>query len=237
MKRRILVVEDDHALASILHARLAMEGFAVALAANGHEALRAVKAFTPDLAVLDVGLPDIDGFALCRAWRKSARLAVIMLTARGERADKLTGLTAGADDYIIKPFDSMELIARIHAVLRRTRPEVERLQLGDVTIDFRQARAWRDTIDLELSRREFDVLHYLAERVDTIVHRDELLRAIWGYAEVPLAQRAVDQAIIRLRRKIEPDPHRPAFIHTAHGDGYFLTVETSPDPPARPVTR
>lgn len=225
MKRRILVVEDDEALASILHARLAMEGFEVALAADGHAALRLVKAFAPDLAVLDVGLPGIDGFELCRTWRESAKVAVIMLTARGERADKLTGLTAGADDYITKPFDSLELVARIHAVLRRTRPVVEHLQLGGVTIDFRQARAWNDAGELDLSRREFDVLHYLAERVDTIVSRDELLRAIWGYGEVPLARRAVDQAIMRLRKKIERDVHRPAFIHTAHGDGYFLTTD------------
>ncbi len=230
MKRRILVVEDDEALAGILHARLTMEGFEVELATDGHTALRLAKLFAPDLAVLDVGLPDVDGFEVCRTWRESA-LAVIMLTARGERADKLQGLTVGADDYITKPFDSQELVARIHAVLRRTRPTVEELRLGDVTIDFRNARAWHYGGDIDLSRREFDVLRYLAERVDTIVHRDELLRAIWGFAEVPLARRAVDQAIMRLRRKLEPDLHRPRFIHTAHGDGYFLTVEAPANPP------
>lgn len=232
MTRRILVVEDDEALAGILRARLVMEGFEVALATDGHTALRLAKDFAPDLAVLDVGLPDVSGFELCRTWRESA-LAVIMLTARGERADKLQGLTVGADDYITKPFDSQELVARIHAVLRRTRPTVERLQLGNVTIDFRQARAWSDAGDLDLSRRELDVLRYLAERMDAIVQRDELLRAIWGYGEVPLARRAVDQAILRLRRKIEPDIHRPVFIHTAHGDGYFLTV-APPDDPSTP---
>lgn len=227
MKRRILVVEDDRALASILHARLVIEGFDVEVASDSQSALQAAKAFAPDLAVLDVGLPGMDGFELCRIWRESTRMPVIMVTARGEKKDKLLGLTVGADDYVTKPFDSQELVARIRAVLRRTRPVVEHLQLGDSTIDFQRSRAWTREGSIDLTRREFEVLRYLAERANSIVHRDELLRAVWGYSEVPTARRAVDQAIVRLRKKIEPDMHRPRFIHTAHGDGYYLTIEPS----------
>jgi DNA-binding response OmpR family regulator len=147
-----------------------------------------------------------------------------MLTARSQKADKLRGLKLGADDYIIKPFDYEELLARIESLMRRVRPAVERVELGAVTIDFRAKQAWDARGPIELTHREFDLLRYLAERADGIVYRDELLRAVWGYPSMPNT-RAVDYAIARLRKKIEADPHHPRFIHTARGDGYCLTVE------------
>jgi two-component system, OmpR family, response regulator VicR len=225
--RRILVVEDDRALATVLKIKLTMEGFEVECASDGAAASNVVRSFAPDLIVLDVTLPGTNGFELCRIWRESLRIPIIMLTARSDKADKLRGLTMGADDYMTKPFDTQELVARILAVLRRTRPTLMRLQLASVSIDFENARAQNAGKPLKLTRREFAMLRYLAERPNSIVHRDELLRIIWGYADVPYTDRAVDQAVLRLRKKIESNPHQPQFLHTAHGDGYYLALTPS----------
>ena len=157
--------------------------------------------------------------------------AVIFLTARGQKADKLRGLSLGADDYVTKPFDLEELLARVHAVLRRTRAEIDQLVLGSVTVDFQLQQATRNGRIIHLTHREMDLLRYLGERRDRIVHRDELLREVWGYQDAPLT-RSVDSAIGRLRKKIEPEPHRPQFIHTVHGDGYCLTSSASADGPS-----
>jgi len=224
MKTRILVVEDDAALARVLRDNLTIEGFQVECAADAREATARSRSFTPDLVVLDVMLPDGHGFDLCGHLRQGGRTSIIMLTAKSQKADKLRGLELGADDYVTKPFDLEELLARIKVVLRRARPSVERLALGTVSIDFRALRASDGGRQLHLSYREFDVLRYLAERQGRVVSRAELLRQIWSYADSPLT-RSVDHAIARLRNKIEPDPHRPRFIHTVHGDGYCLTPE------------
>lgn len=226
MKKRILVVEDDAALARVLRDNLGFEGFQVQCVADGALAINAARAFAPDLVLLDIMLPGKSGLDLCRIWREGSRLPVILLTARAQKADKLRGLKMGADDYVTKPFDLEELMARVHAVLRRARPTVDRLTLGSVTIDFVALHAWNAHGPIELTYREFSLLRYLAERADSIVHRDELLLEIWGYPESPNT-RAVDHAVARLRRKIEADPHHPRFIHTVHGDGYSLTAEGS----------
>jgi CheY-like chemotaxis protein len=144
---------------------------------------------------------------------------------------KLRGLKMGADDYVTKPFDLEELIARVHAVLRRARPTIDRLNLGSVTIDFVGLEAWNEQGPIDLTYREFSVLRYLAERADSIVHRDELLHEIWGYPESPNT-RAVDHAVARLRRTIEADLHHPRFIQTVHGDGDSLTISR---PQLRPI--
>jgi two-component system response regulator VicR len=225
--RRILVVEDDHALATVLKIKLTMEGFAVECAGDGNRASNVLRSFAPDLIVLDVTMPGTNGFELCRIWRESLRIPIIMLTARSDKADKLRGLTAGADDYMTKPFDTQELVARILAVLRRTRPVLMRLQLASVSIDFENARAQNAGKPIKLTRREFAMLRYLAERPNSIVHRDELLQIIWGYPDLPYSDRAVDQAVLRLRKKIESNPRQPQFLHTAHGDGYYLTITPS----------
>ena len=223
MTKRILVVEDDAGLARVLRDNLVFEGFQVQWVADGNLAVDAARAFAPDLVLLDITLPGKSGLELCRIWREGRRIPIVLLTARSQKNDKLRGLEL-ADDYVTKPFDLEELLARIHAVLRRTRPSVERLRLGRVTIDFVSLHATDGKKPIELTFREFELLRYLAARADSVVLRDELLREVWGYPETPNT-RAVDHAIARLRRKIETDPHHPKFIHTIHGDGYCLTPE------------
>ena len=224
MKKRILVVEDDTSLAWVLRENLVFEGFEVELVADGHLAVTAARDFLPDLVILDVMLPGRDGFDLCGLLRQGGATPIIMLTARGQKADKLKGLRLGADDYVTKPFDVEELMARVHAVLRRARPPVDDVSLGGVTIDFARMTVTHGRDELHLTHREFELLKYLVERQGRVVHRHELLREIWGYPDAPTT-RSVDNAIARLRKKIEPDPARPRFIHTVRGDGYMITAE------------
>jgi two-component system response regulator MtrA len=224
VKKRILVVEDDHALARVLADNLSYSGFDVATIEGGPEVLSTVRSFGPDLVLLDVMLPGPSGLELCGLIREGGRTPIIMLTARDQKADKLRGLEAGADDYITKPFDFDELKARLHALLRRARRSVVVIRLGQVVIDFQNLRAQLQGLDVHLTRREFDLLFYLAERRGLVVHRSELLREIWGYPTEPIT-RAVDYAIKRLRRKLEVDSHNPRYITTVHGDGYSLTFD------------
>ena len=224
MRKRILVVEDDLALARVLADNLTFAGFEVESVHDGDQAIGRVRKFAPDLVLLDVMVPGQDGFELCGLIRQNGRTPVIMLTARDQKSDKVRGLSLGADDYVTKPFDFEELLARMRAVLRRARQMTVRIVLGPTVIDFSTFKATRGRQDLKLSRREFDLLSYLAEREGCVVPRSELLREVWGFPEEPTT-RAVDYAIRRLRRKIESDPHHPQFIHTVHGDGYSLTLE------------
>jgi DNA-binding response OmpR family regulator len=224
MKKRILVVEDDTSLARVLRDNLTFDGFDVDWVSSGNAALKRVKAAAPDLVVLDIMLPDTNGFELCGLLRQGRQTPIIILTARGQKADKIRGLNLGADDYITKPFDLEEFLARVRAVLRRTRPAFDTLELGQVMIDFRAQHASKDGKSIRLTHREFELLQYLAERQEHVVHRNELLREVWGYPDVP-STRSVDHAIARLRKKIESDPHHPRFIHTVHGDGYCLTPQ------------
>jgi DNA-binding response OmpR family regulator len=224
MATRVLVVEDDPGIATLLHDNLAIDGFEVRLAATAHDALRECQSFAPDLVLLDIKLPDGNGFDLCQVLRHGGRRPVIFVSARGQRADKVRGLDLGADDYVTKPFDMEELVARINAVLRRTRPTVDKVILGSITIDFVALRAVRGREDVQLTRREFDLLRYLAERGGAPVQRDQLLAEVWGVSDGSTT-RAVDFAIARLRKKIERDPHAPRYLKTVHGDGYALNVE------------
>jgi DNA-binding response OmpR family regulator len=223
---RILIVEDDKSLARVLADNLTFSGYEALCVDDGAQVLNVVRATNPDLVLLDVMLPGRDGFHLCGLIRDGGKTPVIMLTARDQKADKLKGLELGADDYVTKPFDFEELRARIKAVLRRTRHAASRITIGDAEVDFIAFTATRGGVDLRLSRREFDILCYLAEREGRVVQRDELLREIWGYPDEP-ATRAVDYAIRRLRRKLEADPHNPRHIQTVHGNGYSLTLSGS----------
>jgi two-component system, OmpR family, response regulator VicR len=223
MRKAILVVEDDAALARVLSDSLTYEGFDVECVREGHAAVERARRQAPDLILLDIGLPDTDGFAIVELLRQSGPTPIIVLTARGQKADKLRGLKLGADDYVTKPFDMEELFARIGAVMRRTRPRPGRLVLGEVTIDFEARTAERNRSSLHLTDREFEILRYLAEHQARIVYRDELLKAVWGYPDAPMT-RSVDHAIGRLRKKIEADARHPQYIQTVHGDGYRLTV-------------
>jgi DNA-binding response OmpR family regulator len=224
-------VEDDAALERVLRDNLEFEGYEVATVTDGNTAIRRAKEFAPDLVLLDVSLPGKDGFEVCRLLRASREVSIIFLTVRGQKDDKLRGLSLGADDYVTKPFDLEEVIARIHAVLRRTRPHIDRLTLGRITIDFDALHAWDNGHQIELNHRDFALLRYLADRRGAVVSRSELLRGVWGYSDLP-DTRAVDHAIGRLRKKIEPDVHHPKFIRTVHGDGYCLTI--TPEPNALP---
>ncbi len=222
MSARVLIVEDDLAMAKVLRDNLTAEGYRSEHAADGRHAMVLAQAHRPDLVLLDAMLPDADGFDLIRALRALGGYPIIMLTARSQKSDKLRGLDVGADDYITKPFDLEELLARIRAVLRRSRPSIARLILGETIVDFVTQQARRGGRPVHLTDREFAILHVLHERIPHTVSRDELLRSAWGYVDMPLT-RSVDHAIARLRRKVEPDAHRPRYIHTVYGDGYRLT--------------
>jgi DNA-binding response OmpR family regulator len=224
MKKRILVAEDDAALARVLRDNLLSQGFIVDWVEGGDLVEEKAREFAPDLVILDVMLPGKSGFDLVASLKKRNRTAVVLLTARSQRPDILKGLQLGADDYITKPFNLEEFLARVRAVLRRLAPSGENLVMGNVIINFLSRTARRGKTDLYLTHREFELLHYLSERAGRIVHRDELLRVIWGYLDTPLT-RSVDNAILRLRKKIEPDVHNPRYIHTVVGDGYSLTPE------------
>jgi DNA-binding response OmpR family regulator len=224
MAIRILVVEDDGGIAKLLFDNLTFDGFDVRLADTAADGLRTCQAFEPDLVLLDVKLPDGNGFDLCQVLRQGGRRPVIFVSARGQRADKVRGFDLGADDYVTKPFDMEELVARVHAVLRRTRPAVERIALGPTVIDFVARRATRGRADIPLTSREFDFLRYLAERAGAPVHRDKLLAEVWGIADGSTT-RSVDYFVARLRKKIESNPRTPQYLRTMHGDGYALTFE------------
>jgi DNA-binding response OmpR family regulator len=223
MNSRVLVVEDDGLLAKVLCDNLALDGFEVQRASDARSAVSILKSFVPDLVVLDVMLPDRSGFDVFETLHQGGRTAVIFLTARGATADKLRGLRLGADDYVTKPFDLEELLARVHTVLRRARGNPGWIALGAVTVDFQNQVAKRGAEAIHLTHREFELLRYLAARAGQVVYRNELLRAVWGYPDNSAYTRAVDHAIARLRKKIEEEPEQPRFIHTAHGDGYSLT--------------
>src|SRR5215470_7641242 len=208
----------------MLHDNLVYEGFVVECVADGVQAVEKIRTQRPHLVLLDVMIPGLDGFEVCRSVNAArSRSPIIILSARTQQEDKIAGLKLGADDYVTKPFSLDELLARIHAVLRRTQPGIPKLTLGSVTVDFEQMYASRDGHPIELTSREFAVLQHLAEHAGKVVTRDELLRLVWGYHETPLT-RTVDNFVARLRRKVEPDPREPRYIRTVHGDGYSLLI-------------
>lgn len=225
MKRRILVVEDDASLGRILCDNLIYEGFDVALIGDGRRALIERQTFKPDLVLLDLMLPGLDGFEVCRRLtQEQSRMAIMILTARDQKGDKVQGLRLGADDYITKPFTLDELLARVHAVLRRVHPIDDCLVLGTLRVDFERYTAVRNNQKVAFSQREIELLHYMSERAGKVITREELLRNVWGYQNVPLT-RSVDNLIARLRLKLESDPENPRYIHTVYGDGYRLTPD------------
>jgi DNA-binding response OmpR family regulator len=226
-RSRILVVEDDRLLAEVLCHSLSLDGFDVVSAADSKGAIANAREFAPDLILLDVMLPDGSAFDLFDNLHHGGQTPIIFLTARGESADRLRGFRLGADDYVTKPFELEELIARIHAVLRRSRTALAELQLGPTTIDLVSGRAVRGADVVHFTDRELEILKYLATRTGRVVYRSELLRALWGYPDDSANTRSVDQAIARLRRKVEPDSDEPRYIRTVRGDGYRLTPGTT----------
>jgi two-component system response regulator ResD len=215
----IVVVEDEEDIASLVRAYLERDGFRVVWATHGTEGLQALERHDARLAILDLQLPDTDGFEVCRAIRSCSRVPIVMLTARDEEVDRVTGLELGADDYVTKPFSPRELVARVHAVLRRAEPDAgdDQLVAGDVVLDRRRRSVAVAGADVELTAREFDLLWHLAERPGIVVGRDRLLDRVWGL-EFPGGTRTVDVHVGQLRRKLG----RPRLIRTVRGSGYKL---------------
>ena len=221
--KRILLVEDEPGLVITLTDRLTREGYAVDASADGESALERAAAGAFDLVLLDVMLPRMNGLDVLRELRRrGVETPVIVLTARGQVVDKVVGLKLGADDYVTKPFEMMELLARVEAKLRRA-PALQRpadgYQFGDVTIDFRKAEVTRDGQPLELAAREFQLLRYFIEHRGATLTREELLNEVWGYNAMP-STRTVDVHVAWLRQKVEPVPRHPQYILTVHGMGY-----------------
>ncbi|HEY3163798.1 MAG TPA: response regulator transcription factor [Candidatus Limnocylindrales bacterium] len=222
MESRILLVEDDPSIREVTSIGLGAAGFAIETAADGIEGLERFRAEPFDLVLLDVMLPRLDGYEVCRQIRKTSTVPVMMLTARGDTMDVVVGLEAGADDYVRKPFDLPELIARIRASLRRAgagADETGDLHLGPLAIDVMGRTVTRDGSDVPLTRTEFDLLHELVRHAGQVLSRDVLLDRVWGYDYLG-DSRLVDVAIQRLRAKIEQDPAAPELIQTVRGAGY-----------------
>ncbi len=228
MKRKVLIVEDDKAMGVALRDGFTYEGYDVTFAADGAEAIRLAADKNLDIMILDVMLPKMSGLDVCKELRNAGKtLPIIMLTARGQEIDRVVGLKLGADDYVTKPFSFMELLARVEAVLRRASnrnaskqtPKIETYEFGDVMLDFKRHRATKADRPLELSGREYHLLHYFIKHKDEVVTRDQLLDAVWGMDGAPLT-RTVDMHIAKLRQKIEDDPTDPHHIITMHRIGY-----------------
>jgi two-component system response regulator MtrA len=219
---RILLVEDDPSIREITALGLRNAGFQVDVAGDGQEGLDRFGTGTYDLVLLDVMLPRLDGLEVCRAIRRSSTVPVVMLTARADTIDVVVGLEAGADDYVKKPFEVPELVARVRAAIRRAGREAgdpERLRLGPLEIDLAGRTATRDGREITLTRTEFDLLVELARNAGRVLTRDVLLDRIWGYDYLG-DSRLVDVAIQRLRAKVEDDPAAPELIQTVRGAGY-----------------
>jgi DNA-binding response OmpR family regulator len=220
----VLVVDDEPIVREVVVRYLAREGHTTLEAGDGNAARDAIESSDPDLVVLDVMLPGIDGLELCRWIRSSSELPVILLTARGEEADRIVGLELGADDYVTKPFSPRELAARVRSVLRRTTPAgsySERLVVGNVVLE----RATRDVrkggVEVRLTAKEFDLLWFLASHARRVFSRDQLMASVWGYTAA-LDSGTVTVHIRRLREKIEDDPSSPEHLQTMWGVGYRL---------------
>lgn len=228
--KRILVVDDEPDIVALVSYNLKKDGFSVTSAADGEEALRAVKKGGIDLIILDLMLPGIHGLDLCRMLRQGSMtrgVPIIMLTARGGEHDRVLGLETGADDYMAKPFSPRELIARVKAVLRRAeghRMPEEIIRLGDISINKDSYEVRKKGRRVSLSATEFRLLLYLAERKGRVMSRDQLLDAVWK-DEAFVEPRTVDVHIRRLRMQIEDDPARPVYIKTRRGVGYYVDGE------------
>ena len=235
-KPQVLLVDDEQAITDNLAPFLERSGFSVAVAADGQEALHRVSSFKPDLIVLDVLMPRLDGREVLRRLRQAGDWTpVILLTQVGESTERAMALEEGADDYLNKPFDPHELVARIRAVLRRARPgqpslaSASRLICDDLVLDRQSRRAFRGALELQLTPKASALLEYLMTHPDELLSRDRLLDAVWGW-DYPTGTRTVDTRVAELRRKLGDDPAQPRYIETVPGQGYrfVATVEVAP---------
>jgi DNA-binding response OmpR family regulator len=220
----VLVVDDELKIARLIRDYLEQAGFVVATSSDGKGAIAAARQLKPDLIVLDLGLPQMDGLDVIRALRMGSNVPVVVVTARADEADRIVGLELGADDYVVKPFSPKELVARVRAVLRRT--EVARLgseiiRVGELALDIPRREVRIDERAISLTATEFDLLHALARQPGRVFTRGQLLEAIHGVA-FESYERAIDAHVKNIRRKLEPEPQRPRFLLTVHGVGYKL---------------
>ena len=219
----ILIVEDDDTVREALSAGLESEGYEVILSDNGLDGLKQAKEEGPDLILLDLMLPEMDGLSVCRALRRDSDVPIIMLTARGTEMDKIVGLETGADDYVVKPFSLGELLARIRSLLRRTKNDKQENQMqltsGDISLDLTSRRVSKDDAEVHLTQKEFNLLAALIRIKGAVLSRDLLLEKVWGYSYVGNTH-TVDVHIRWLREKIELDPSKPVRIVTVRGVGY-----------------
>ncbi|WP_076005039.1 response regulator transcription factor [Dehalogenimonas formicexedens] len=225
MTKKILVVDDEQKIVEIVCAYLEREGFRVIPAYDGESAIKAFRQEKPDLIVLDLMLPKLSGNDVCRIIRKESEVPIIMLTARDELTDKIVGLELGADDYLTKPFEGRELVARVKAILRRSglKPSVPLVRCGEITVDAERRQVTiRDRV-IELTTTEFEMLKLLAAHPGKVFSRAELLDRLQGDAYEGY-ERTIDSHIKNLRRKIEPDVDKPSYIHTIYGGGYKLEL-------------
>jgi len=226
---RIIIIEDDRAILRGLKDNLEYESYEVLTSADGEQGYRLIREQSPDLIVLDLMIPKMDGYELCRKVRSEGiTVPILMLTARGQEMDRVHGLDIGADDYVTKPFSLPELLARIRALLRRAQPPTElpkNLSFDDVFVDFTCFDASKGKQKLKLSRKEFGVLCLLAARPGQVVTRNDMLDEVWGHESFPTT-RTVDNHIASLRSKLEDDPSNPRRLITVHGVGYKLVLET-----------
>ena len=230
----ILVIDDDEKLNRLLKRFLSDFDYTVFTATDSRQGLKKLRTAAPDLIILDVMLPGMSGFDLCRQIRQASSVPIIMLTARGDLMDKVVGLELGADDYLPKPFEPRELVARIQAVLRRTRrPGTDRLRrFGRLAIDFHRQQAWLENARIALTTNEFAALDLLVRHAGKVLDRDEILQTLRGIDSDPF-NRAVDVTISRLRQKLGDDPKDPQFIKTIWGAGYVFIAEESDDAPPK----
>lgn len=225
--QRILIIEDELPMRTALQDCLEAEGYRVLTAAEGESGLNRAVTEKPDLILLDIMMPRLDGFALCAELRRLANaVPVLMLTAKGQIEDRVKGLDVGADDYLVKPFSTDELLARVRALLRRTHKRAVALavlSLGETRIDFAQQLAWRARKPLHLTAKEFAMLRLMAECAGEPISRERFLDAVWGYTVFPTT-RTVDNHVASLRSKLEANPDQPKWIKTVHGVGYRLEL-------------
>ncbi|MGE5588633.1 MAG: response regulator [Clostridia bacterium] len=233
MAKKILVVDDEAPILELVRFNLEKEGFSVITASDGEDGLRRAHSEAPDLVVLDLMLPGIDGIEVCQQLRRETNVPVLMLTAKSEEFDRVLGLSVGADDYVTKPFSPRELVARVKALLRRRDMDLEetrardasgRIHVGDLVIDTSRFEVEVRGARTELTPKEFDLLRVLVANRGKVLTRDFLLEKVWGY-EYGGDTRTVDVHVRRLRQKIEEDDSRPIYIQTVHGVGYRFTED------------
>ena len=220
---RVLIVEDDPAILRGLKDNLLAESYEVLTASDGEAGYRLIREQEPDLVILDLMLPRMSGYEVCRKLREQGiTTPILMLTARGEEADRVLGLDLGADDYVTKPFSVRELLARVRAIVRRANPPKplpDELRFDDVVVDFRRYEARKGERRIAMTRKEYGLLRYLAARSGEVVRRDELLEEVWEYRNYPTT-RTVDNHVLALRAKLEDGPAEPRHLITVHGVGY-----------------